>query len=64
MAILFYKNTQTFHLQAKDTSYVFQIFKTGYLAHLYRGKRIRNPNLSTVLQSLKRALQKMQGSWE
>jgi alpha-galactosidase len=34
MGITFDKDTQTFHLQAKDTSYVFQATPSGYLVHL------------------------------
>ncbi|UUI40628.1 alpha-galactosidase [Oceanobacillus oncorhynchi] len=29
-----------FHIQGKDTSYVMQVIKDGYLSHLYWGKRI------------------------
>ncbi|MDB5084735.1 MAG: alpha-galactosidase, partial [Bacilli bacterium] len=44
MSIHFDPVDRTFHLQAKDTSYVFQIIRSGYLAHLYWGRKIRNAN--------------------
>lgn len=31
-----------FHLQGKNTSYVMQVIRDGYLSHLYWGKRISN----------------------
>lgn len=44
MTILFEKNTKTFHLQSKNTSYVFRIVKNGNLAHLYWGKKVNQYN--------------------
>jgi len=41
MGIRYHAPSRTLHLQAKDTSYVMQIIKDGYLAHLYWGKKIR-----------------------
>lgn len=41
MNIIFDETTKTFHLQTRNTSYIMQIFKDGYLAHLYWGKRMR-----------------------
>ena len=41
MNIFFNEATKTFHLQTGDTSYITQIYKGGYLAHLYWGRRIR-----------------------
>ena len=41
MGITFDQDTRTFHLQAKDTSYVFQATPGGYLVHLYWGKKVR-----------------------
>ncbi|KGA97809.1 alpha-galactosidase [Alkalihalobacillus alcalophilus ATCC 27647 = CGMCC 1.3604] len=40
MAIIYDSNTQTFHLKSIKTSYVLQIMKGGYLAHLYWGKKV------------------------
>jgi len=54
MAITFDSINKTFHLQAKDTSYVMQVFRDGYLAHLYFGKKVRNYNHSNKLQFLDR----------
>lgn len=31
-----------FHLQGKNTSYIMQVIREGYLAHLYYGKKINN----------------------
>ncbi|WP_332695862.1 alpha-galactosidase [Halalkalibacter lacteus] len=50
MAITFDTNTKTFHLQAKNTSYVMQIINDGYLAHLYWGKKINEYNHSNQVQ--------------
>lgn len=50
MAIVFHPANKTFHLQANDTSYVMQIVRSGYLAHLYWGKKIRHYRESNPLQ--------------
>ncbi|GGF99939.1 alpha-galactosidase [Paenibacillus abyssi] len=58
MGILYDEKQQIFHLQSKDTSYVFQIVNAGYPAHLYWGRRIRG------LQQLDRLLElKQRGSF-
>lgn len=49
MGIYFDQSNSTFHLQAKDTSYVMQIVKSRYLAHLYWGKKIRQVNFSNPI---------------
>ncbi|GFP75230.1 alpha-galactosidase [Clostridium fungisolvens] len=49
MGITFNEDNKVFHLQAKDTSYIMQIVKDGYLAHLYWGKKIRNVNEKDML---------------
>jgi alpha-galactosidase len=54
MGIVYNHATKTFHLQANDTSYVMQIVRSGYLAHLYWGKKIRNVNGSRKLKFLDR----------
>ena len=41
MSIIFQEATKVFHLQTENTSYIMQIYKKGYLAHLYWGRRIR-----------------------
>lgn len=41
MPIFFNKNSQEFHLQGKDVSYIFKILKNNQLASLYYGKRVR-----------------------
>ncbi|WP_160719680.1 alpha-galactosidase [Bacillus sp. USDA818B3_A] len=55
MSIKYDDNTQTFHLTAKNTSYIFQVAKGGYLAHLYWGKRINEYNHSNELRYADRA---------
>ncbi|OQM45208.1 alpha-galactosidase [Anoxybacillus sp. UARK-01] len=55
MAISFDPATSQFHLQTSKASYVMQIVKSGYLAHLYWGKRIRKASLSRKLRFRGRA---------
>mgnify|MGYP000927432378 CR=1 FL=1 len=55
MGIIFDANGRTFHLQAKDTSYVAQIMGDGYVAHRYWGKRIREYRGSNAHLFLDRA---------
>ncbi len=54
MSITFDSQNNTFHLQGKNTSYVFQIIRGGYLAHLYWGHKIRNYNMSNPLSFIDR----------
>ncbi|MBC2580453.1 alpha-galactosidase [Clostridium sp. DJ247] len=54
-SILFDKDKQIFHLNAKDTSYIMQIMDGGYLVHLYWGKRIGSYNASNEVRFLDRA---------
>ncbi|MTI58496.1 MAG: alpha-galactosidase [Firmicutes bacterium] len=50
MSIKFNQERNTFHLQAKDTSYVMEIVSTGHLLHLYWGKKINTEcDLRTLL---------------
>lgn len=44
MGISFNETTKIFHLQSKNTSYVFGIVKNGQLAHLYWGKKVNEYN--------------------
>lgn len=55
MAIRFCATTRTFHLKAKNTSYIFQVVKDGQLAHLYWGKKINEYNHSNELRYADRA---------
>ncbi|MFC4766188.1 alpha-galactosidase [Effusibacillus consociatus] len=55
MGISYNASNQTFHLQANGTSYVMQIVRDRYLAHIYWGKKIRSSNLSNPLQFVDRA---------
>lgn len=49
MAIFYHEDSKVFHLQSKNTSYIFQI-NNGYLTHAYWGKKINNnQDLSSLL---------------
>lgn len=50
MGIYYNEKHRIFHLQAKDTSYVMEIFKSRYLVHLFWGKKIRPNDESRILQ--------------
>ncbi|WP_223292429.1 alpha-galactosidase [Salipaludibacillus neizhouensis] len=50
MGITFKSSEQTFHLQSKNTSYIFMVKEGGYLVHLYWGKRIREYNHSNKVR--------------
>ncbi|GAB2699247.1 alpha-galactosidase [Paenibacillus thermoaerophilus] len=50
MGIHYDKERKLFHLQAADTSYVIQIVKSGYPAHLYWGRRVRGLQLDRLLE--------------
>lgn len=54
MGIQYRSEDSHFHLQAKDTSYVIQIAKGGYLLHLYWGKRIKTYRYSNYIQQVDR----------
>jgi len=55
VGIQFNEESKVFHLQSKDTSYVMQIIRDGYLSHLYWGKKIKNYHHSNDIQYLDRA---------
>ncbi|WP_160719676.1 alpha-galactosidase [Bacillus sp. USDA818B3_A] len=42
MTIQFDSEHKIFHLKGKNTSYVMQVIRDGYLVHLYWGERIKN----------------------
>lgn len=54
MGIHFNSKEGIFHLQGKNTSYVMQIIRDGYLAHLYWGKKLGNYHGSHPLRFVKR----------
>lgn len=49
MGIVYDPNSQTFHLQGKSTSYIMQLVKSKYLAHVHFGRRVRGSNLGGLL---------------
>lgn len=50
MPIYYDESKKAFHLQAKNTSYMMQIVKEGYLAHVYWGKKVRNSRFPNSLR--------------
>ncbi|WP_066372496.1 alpha-galactosidase [Neobacillus fumarioli] len=54
MGIRFDGKNRTFHLQGKDTSYVMEIVRDGYLLHLYWGRKINEYHHSNKIQLLDR----------
>ena len=55
MSIHYHQEQRSFHLRTRDTSYIFEIAKDGYLAHRYWGKAIRNYHASNPLVFMKRS---------
>ncbi len=49
MGIVFEAKERIFHLKGKDFSYVMQIVREGYLAHLYWGRKLSNDRNSNPL---------------
>jgi alpha-galactosidase len=54
MGIQYNAETKTFHLKAKDTSYVLGVLRDGYLVHYYWGKGISEYRHSNFLQFVDR----------
>ncbi|GAA0815660.1 alpha-galactosidase [Clostridium tertium] len=54
MAIIFDSKNRIFHLQGKNTSYIIQIIRDGYLAHLYWGAKIKHYNGSNPIAFIDR----------
>ncbi len=50
MPIVYEPNSRVFHLSTQGTSYLFQVFDSGYLYHLYWGKKVRTSDLSYLWQ--------------
>ncbi len=52
MGIIYHEAQRLFHLQSDGMSYGMQIAKSGYLAHVYWGKRLRavHPELNPIMQ--------------
>ncbi|MDQ8738763.1 alpha-galactosidase [Paenibacillus sp. LHD-38] len=55
MTIQYDQQRSLFHLQAKDTSYVIHVTKTGYPAHIYWGKKLRGVQLERLFELTGRA---------
>lgn len=54
MGIHYNSENKTFHLRAKDTSYVTGVLRDGYLVHYYWGKGVNDYRHSNYLQYLDR----------
>lgn len=54
MGIHYNSNNKTFHLRAKDTSYVIGVLRDGYLVHYYWGRGVNDYRHSNYLQYLDR----------
>ena len=46
MAIYFDKQTKTFYLESKESTYAFRVSEFGFLNHLYFGKKIARDDLN------------------
>jgi len=49
MSVIYNEQEHVFHLKANNTSYIIKILESGYLAHLYWGKGLRNSNFDYLL---------------
>lgn len=55
MSIYINEEKLQFHLQTRKASYVFQVLPSGYLVHLYYGKKLRDSDLSWLHVRTERA---------
>lgn len=51
MSISYNETEKVFHLQTKNTSYIMNIWRGKYLAHVYWGRRIKTPDMENALIS-------------
>ncbi|WP_409345619.1 alpha-galactosidase [Paenibacillus sp. MBLB4367] len=49
MSIIFDSKTRIFHLQGPNSSYILQIVKSGYIAHVHWGGKVRGTNPGAVI---------------
>ncbi|MCX7714445.1 MAG: alpha-galactosidase [Clostridia bacterium] len=49
MGVKYDDGQRIFHLQGKDTSYIFKVTEDGYLVHIYWGKKIRSCDISDLI---------------
>lgn len=54
MGIFFDATRKIFHLKAKDTSYVMEVVRDGYLVHLYWGRKVQEYHHPNYLQQMDR----------
>ncbi|GEP66159.1 alpha-galactosidase [Clostridium beijerinckii] len=50
MAIIYEKNTRTFHLKTQKTSYIAKVLETNHLTYLYWGRKINTNNLDYLIE--------------
>ncbi|WP_238980454.1 glycoside hydrolase family 36 N-terminal domain-containing protein [Geobacillus sp. YHL] len=55
MSVAYNPQTKQFHLRAGKASYVMQLFRSGYLAHVYWGKAVRDVRGARAFPRLDRA---------
>ena len=48
MSIFSDQEKKVFHLQTKHTSYIMQVVRGKYLAHVYWGKKIHTPDMENA----------------
>ncbi|WP_054027408.1 alpha-galactosidase [Bacillus sp. FJAT-28004] len=54
MTIVYDEASQTFHLQSRTTSYIMQLIKSKYLAHVHWGGKVRGTNPGQLLATRRR----------
>ncbi len=54
MTIVYDEETQTFHLRSRSSSYMMQLVKSKYLAHVHWGGQIRGTNAAQLLSFRRR----------
>jgi alpha-galactosidase len=55
MPITFDEKLKLFHLQSEKTSYMMRVYREGYFAHIYWGKRVRNAENYAEIPGIERA---------
>lgn len=50
MAVIYEKDTKTFHLKTQNTSYIIKVLESNHLSHLYWGKKINTNNMEYLME--------------
>lgn len=56
MSIIFDESKKMFLLQAKDTSYAMQVSESGYLCHVYWGKKVYNLYPENIVRKINHSM--------